>query len=145
MYQTALRAYETVNRSTMTGREVEAAALAKAASRLKECRRQWDAPDRPARLEQALKLNQRIWSILQAELGRPENPLPKEIRLNLLRLSAFVDRRSFEVLAYPEQEKLDILIAINENIAAGLRARPAAAEAGAPRPYPAMAAAAAAL
>jgi flagellar protein FlaF len=129
VYQTALRAYETVNRSTMNGREVEAAALAKAASKLKECRSGWDQPDRAARMERALKFNQRVWCILQAELARPENPLPAEIKGNLLRLSAFVDKRSFEILAYPERGKLDMLIEINENIAAGLRSRPAAAEA----------------
>jgi flagellar protein FlaF len=32
-----------------------------------------------------------------------------------------VDRRSFEVLAYPAPEKLDVLININLNVAAGLR------------------------
>lgn len=132
MYQTAFKAYETVNRATMNGREVEAAALTKAASKLKECRSGWELPGRAARMEQALKFNQRVWSILQAELARPENPLPVEIKGNLLRLSAFVDRRSFELLAYPERGKLDMLIEINENIAAGLRTRCAAAET--PRP-----------
>jgi len=33
----------------------------------------------------------------------------------------FVDRRIFEVMAYPSSEKLDILININRNLAAGLR------------------------
>jgi len=49
------------------------------------------------------------------------NPLPQQIKENVLRLSAFVDRRVFEVLAYPATEKLDILININTNIAAGLK------------------------
>jgi flagellar protein FlaF len=51
-----------------------------------------------------------------------ENPLPHHVRDCVLRLSAFVDQRIFEVLAFPAAEKLDILIAINTNIAAGLKA-----------------------
>jgi flagellar protein FlaF len=50
--------------------------------------------------------------------------LPLEIKQNLLALSVFVDRRIFEVMAYPAPEKLDILININRNIAAGLRGDP---------------------
>jgi flagellar protein FlaF len=49
------------------------------------------------------------------------NPMPEEIKRNLLALSLFVDRRSFEALAYPAPEKLDILININLNVASGLR------------------------
>jgi len=49
------------------------------------------------------------------------NPLPQQIRENVLRLSAFIDRRIFDTLAYPSPEKLDILININTNIAAGLK------------------------
>jgi flagellar protein FlaF len=41
--------------------------------------------------------------------------------LDGLRLSAFVDRRIFETLAAPAPEKLEAIININNNIAAGLR------------------------
>jgi len=50
-----------------------------------------------------------------------DNPLPEEVKHNLLSLSLFIDRRTFEALAYPAPEKLDILININLNVAAGLR------------------------
>jgi flagellar protein FlaF len=126
VYQTALRAYENVNKTTMSGREVEAAVLTKASIRLRECQSGWNSPGHAAKLDAALKFNQRIWSILQAELGKPENPLPNSLKADLLRLSAFVDKRIFEIIAYPEPQKLSILISINENISAGLRTRPAA-------------------
>jgi flagellar protein FlaF len=42
----------------------------------------------------------------------------------LLRLVAFIDKRTLETIAYPSPEKLTILININQNIAAGLRTRP---------------------
>jgi len=45
----------------------------------------------------------------------------------LFRLSAFIDQRTLDTMAYPSPEKLTILININHNIAAGLRIRSAAA------------------
>ena len=135
MYRNPIETYESVNKSTASGREIEAAVLSKAAKKLKECQYNWDAPDRADRLDQAIRYNQRIWSILQAELDKDENPLPGEIKINLLRLSAFIDQRSLDIMAYPEPQKLNIIIDINNNIAAGLRARPAN-RASSPQPQP---------
>lgn len=121
MYSNPLQAYQTVEKKTLSGRETEARILTQAALTLKECQKNWDAPDRKARLDEALSFNQRIWSIFQAELTKPDNPLPKKLRMDLLRLSGFVDKRIFEVQARPAPEKLTIIIDINNNIAAGLR------------------------
>lgn len=119
-----MEAYESVNQSTMSGREIEAAVLTKAARKLKVCQDNWDADDRHANLDIALKFNQRIWSIFQGELAREDNPLPRKLKVDLLSLSAFIDRRIFEIIANPSPEKLTIVININNNIAAGLRKRP---------------------
>ena len=120
MYSSPLQAYETVNKTTMSGREIEAAVLNQAALKLKDCQDNWDTDDRDERLNAALEFNQQIWSILQGELVKPDNPLPKQIRQNLLALSAYVDKRIFEIMAFPSPEKLNIVIDINRNIAAGL-------------------------
>ena len=120
----SLRAYESVSQATMPGREVEAAVLTKAARKLRECRDNWYAPNREEKLEEALKFNQRIWSIFQGELSREDHELPRKIRLDILRLAAFIDRRIFETLAQPSPDKLKIVIDINSNQAAGLRTRP---------------------
>jgi flagellar protein FlaF len=56
---------------------------------------------------------------------REDNPLPKKLKVDILSLSAFIDRRIFEIMAQPAPEKLKIIIDINNNIAAGLRTRPA--------------------
>jgi flagellar protein FlaF len=125
VYQSALKAYDNVNKTTMSGRDVEAEALTKAALKLKECQENWAENGRHTGLEAALKYNQRVWTILQAELEKPENLLPNTLKVDLLRLSAFVDKRTLEALAYPGPEKLTILININQNIAAGLRTRQA--------------------
>ncbi len=123
MYSNPLNAYKSVNKTTMSGRDVEAEVLTKAARKLKECQDKWDAPDRDEKLDVALKFNQRIWSIFQGELAKENNPLPAQLKVNLLNLSAFIDRRIFETLAYPTPDKLTIIININNNIAAGLRER----------------------
>ena len=120
MYSSPLQAYETVNKTTMSGHAIEASVLNQAALKLKECQESWDADDRDERLDAALNFNQQIWSILQGELLKPENPLPRQIRQNLLTLSAFIDKRIFEIMAFPSPEKLNIVIDINRNIAAGL-------------------------
>ncbi len=124
MYANPLQAYDTVSRTTLPGAEVEARVLTKAALKLKECQVNWHTGGKGARLEEALKFNQRIWSIFQGELGRADNPLPKQLRRNLLSLSAFIDKQIFETMAFPASEKLTPIININQNIAAGLREQP---------------------
>ena len=123
MLSNPLQAYQTVEKTTLSGRETEARVLTQAALMLKECQQNWDAQDRQARLDEALRFNQRIWSIFQAELAKPDNPLPNKLRIDLLRLSGFVDKRIFEIQARPEAAKLTIIIDINQNIAAGLRTK----------------------
>ena len=127
MYSSPLQAYEKVNKTTMSGREIEAAVLNQAAIKLKECQDNWNADDRDERLDAALNFNQQIWSILQGELLKADNPLPQQIRQNLLALSAYVDKRIFEIMAFPSPGKLNIVIDINRNIAAGLLEADAAA------------------
>jgi flagellar biosynthesis activator protein FlaF len=119
--QNAVRSYQTVDNKTMSGRETEARVLTQGALKLVDCQNNWDAPDLKQRLDKALRYNQRIWSIFQAELAKPENPLPVQIKQNVLLLSSFIDRRIFDTMAFPEKQKLDIIIKINQNIAAGLR------------------------
>ena len=121
MYNNALNAYKSIEKATVSGRETEARVLTEAALKLRVCQKRWDNNDRNEMLDEALKYNQRIWTIVQSELGKEDNPLPGNIKHDLLRLSGFIDKRIFEVMAFPEPEKLDILIRINENIAAGLR------------------------
>jgi flagellar protein FlaF len=105
----------------MSGRETEARVLTQAALKLVECQNNWDAAGLKQRLDDALKYNQRIWSIFQVEMLKSENPLPDQIKNNILMLSRFIDKRIFDTMAFPEKQKLTILIKINQNIAAGLR------------------------
>ena len=124
MYRSPLQAYETVNKTTMSGREIEAAVLTKAACKLRECQHNWDNEDGKQKLNEALKYNQLIWNIFQGELKKDDNPLDKRLRADLLRLSALVDRQIFDTMGDPSPDKLNLVIDINNNIAAGLRQIP---------------------
>jgi flagellar protein FlaF len=68
----------------------------------------------------AVRLNWRLWTIIQAEQADPECTSPREIRESMLNLANFVDKQSIDILATPIPDKLNILISINRNIAAGL-------------------------
>lgn len=121
MQQQSVNAYTSIQKETLNGRELEASVLSRAGLMLKSVKDNWDSPDRDQKLLEAVKFNQKVWSFFQAELSDPENPLPKNLREDILNLSIFIDKRLFEVLAFPEPEKLAIVIDIDFNIAAGLR------------------------
>jgi flagellar biosynthesis activator protein FlaF len=114
-------AYNKAQCATLTDRELEAAVLIKAAAFLRHAQTQWASPERDKLLDEALRFNQRIWTFFQVSLMEEQNRLPAEIKAQVLSLSAFVDRRIFEIMAFPEADKLSVLIAINTNIAAGLK------------------------
>ena len=124
MFNNPLQAYQKVDKTTMSGRETEARVLTMAAMKLKECQDNWETDSSHALLDNALRFNQQVWSIFQSELAKAENPLPDGIKRDVLRLAAFIDKRIFETMAHPSPEKLDIIIKINRNIAAGLRGSP---------------------
>lgn len=108
----------------MDPRSTEAWALAEASRRLMAAAR---ADDKGESLREALRLNQRLWSIFQASLIDPESQLPKDIRDNVLALSVMVDRHLVQRLADLDGSKIEPIIAINRAIAEGLSMTPAAA------------------
>jgi len=125
MNQSPINAYTSIQKEHLSGRELEASVLSRAGLMLKQVQENWDASDRERKLVDAVKFNQKVWSFFQAELSDPENPLPKKLREDILNLSIFIDKQLFDVLAYPDAEKLTIVIDINFNIAAGLRTKAA--------------------
>lgn len=123
MLQSPLNAYTNMQKESLSGRELEASVLSRAGIMLKQVQENWNAPDRDQKMLEAVKFNQKVWSFFQAELSDPENPLPKKLREDILNLSIFIDKRLFEVMAFPDPEKLSIVIDIDFNIAAGLRTK----------------------
>ena len=122
MFNSARQAYDQGAKTTTSSRQLEAAALFKCARMLESCQRSWDAPGRAEALDEALRNNLRLWTLFQAELARPEHEMPADMRLNLLRITRFVDKRTFELMADPQPERIQALIEINRNLGAGLSA-----------------------
>lgn len=122
--QQAINTYTSMQKENLSGRELEASVLTRAGLMLKQVQDNWDDPERDPKLLEAIKFNQKVWSFFQAELTDPENPLPKNLREDILNLSIFIDKRLFEVMANPSKEKLSIVVDINFNLAAGLRTKP---------------------
>ena len=120
MYSKVLKAYRKVEKTTASPREIEAKVLINGAMKLKRCQEHWESEDFKERLHDALKYNQKIWTIFQADLARDENPLPGDLKRNLLKLSALIDRHILSSFAHPEPERLSRIIHINLGIAAGL-------------------------
>lgn len=120
MYSSPRDAYQSAAKASASNRDLESAALFKAARLLDGCRQGWDSPERPARLEEALTYHQRLWTFFQGELSHPANPLPAELRSWLLSLSVFLDKRTMELRANPDPAGLEALIRINREIAMGL-------------------------
>lgn len=121
--------YASQQRSQLENAAPQAAegwALVETARRLESAKR---TPDDTNAILSAVRVNWRIWTIIQSSLVDPECPLPKEIRENLLNLSRFIDRRSAELIASPaDVHKLDVLINIDRQIGAGLLGNPADGE-----------------
>ena len=68
--------------------------------------------------ERALKYNQLLWSIIQADVTEEDNALPEVLNANLMSLSFFVDNQTSKSLTDPNEELYDSLI--NLNISEGL-------------------------
>ncbi len=115
--------YKKTERFTAPPRRNEARVLTQAAMKLKQCQENWEAEDRAETLNEALKYNQKLWSVLQADLVTEANPLPKELRVNLLKLGAFIDKQTVRIMISPTPDKLTPIININLSLAAGLQGK----------------------
>ncbi|MBO34196.1 MAG: flagellar protein FlaF [Rhodospirillaceae bacterium] len=134
MSQDKLQAYAQTQKSSMPPREVEAMAFTKAALMLEEAKGELDDYDA---YSAALKFNQLLWTIIQADIVDKENQLPPQLKANILSLSIFVDRQTIKALADTKGQHLESLININKNLAEGLLTNPEGATAGAPAEKPA--------
>ena len=121
MSQDKLQAYAQTQKSALPPREVEAMAFTKAALMLDEAKGQTDDYDAYAA---ALKFNQLLWTIIQADIIDTSNQLPAQLKANILSLSIFVDKQTVKALADTNGEYLDSLIDINKNLAEGLLTKP---------------------
>jgi flagellar biosynthesis activator protein FlaF len=102
-------------------REIEGWALMKSAARLDKARLDTNDDDE---FRESLRVNQLLWTIFQDSVARPDTELPTDVRDNILRLSIFVDKRTYQCLGDMDRDKLQLLIDLNRNIALGLMGMP---------------------
>jgi flagellar protein FlaF len=121
----AANAYARTAKMGQTGRETEASVLLNAAARLQTIIDNWD--ERQGELGDALTYNRRVWTILSTGATAEENQLPIGVKESIMNLSVFIFKRTFDLMFEPSAQKLHVLVSINRNIAAGLRASPVAA------------------
>ncbi len=124
MYSQVAQAYQRTNQATASPRELEALLLIKAAAKLQSVRDEWDETEEKARsaaLDEALTYNRRLWTILVTSATKEENPLPVDLKQNIGNLGIFILNHTMRLLIRPEAARLDVLINVNRQIAAGLR------------------------
>ena len=126
-------AYRSSQKLGAEARQTEARALLETARALSEAQNNIDDLDS---YRAALRLNWRLWTIFQSDVSSAENPLPDEIKQNILNLSVFIDKHTVDALANPEARKLKVLVDINRNIAGGLMTDPGGEDGGGEPPPP---------
>ena len=123
-YAQAAGAYGTnAQKHTPDQRELEGRVLLKAASMLKELQDNW-AEVNSEILDSTLKYNRQIWMMFYdtAIENNEDTKRPDDLRSNIINLANFIFKREVEIMADKERSpsKLDALININREIAAGL-------------------------
>ena len=109
-------------------RELEARVLLKAARQLQALKDDWDNVT-PELLDDTLRYNRQIWLMFVDTAMEDNSPdRPQELRNNIANLGMYIFNHSVDILASPAKNKLDILIDINREIAAGLMTKPKPAE-----------------
>ena len=118
-------AYAKTAQTTGSPRELEAQLLLRAAAKLQAFK---DAgADLHSDAVSAIRYNRRLWLLFASAIGKPENPLPREIKQNLANLANFIINHSMQ-LEFDRAEarnRVGVLININREIAAGLRTQAA--------------------
>ena len=120
MQNSAAHAYQKVGKQTVSPRVLEANLLSRAAAQLQMVRDNWDT--RRHELREALLFNRKLWNIFLTSVTGEESQLPDKLRENIANLGLFVMKQTVSMQDNPVPQKLDTLININRELAAGLRA-----------------------
>ncbi len=120
--QNAVEAYSQTAKIATAPRDREASLLIKAATQLHNVQEHW-SDDQSDALDDALYYNRRLWTVFVSSVARRDNPLPLQIKNNIASLAAFIFHHTLMIQKEPAPEKLNTLININREIAAGLHGR----------------------
>lgn len=109
--------YKSQQQAAEDPRMAEARALLRCAAALEEAQAEGTTY---ADYCNAIRLNQKLWTLFQATLMDESNQLPVHLKDILKNLSIYVDGRSLRAFAAHDPRALNVLISINKEIAAGL-------------------------
>lgn len=115
----ATSAYAKTAQKTASPRELEAQLLLKAAAKIQMIIDGTTTDPDP--IQDALRYNRRLWTILLTSLTEPNHPMPVEIRQNLANLALFQVSHTRAVELEPDVSAMGVLVNINRRIAEGLR------------------------
>lgn len=123
-YAKAAGAYDQHARShTPDQRELEARILLKAAAQMQQLQEKWEEMT-AEELDDVLSYNRQIWLMFVDTAVEDQDPgRPVALRNNIANLGLFIFKHILDILARPQKNKLDILIEINREIAAGLMSK----------------------
>lgn len=126
-YAAAAGAYDQhAQKHTPNQRETEARVLLKAAKAFQDIQKRWQDISRED-LDECLKYNRQIWMMfVDTAIENDDGDRPAELRNNIANLGVFIFNHTLDILADPQPQKLDILVEINREIAAGLMTQPKA-------------------
>lgn len=125
-HASAAAAYGQKAKETATNqRELEGQLLIKYAQKMRALQDNWEDVSH-SELDEVLSHNRKLWTLFydtaleerEGDKGRPD-----ELKQNIVALSEYIFNRTIKTLAAPEKDKLNILIDINKEIAAGLLAQ----------------------
>jgi flagellar protein FlaF len=113
----AKSAYSAAKAPTRTAKNLEYEVIARITRRMVAAAQK----GRPGfkELVEALKDNRKLWSIFADEVANPENPLPEDLKSQLLYLREFTNQHTSKVMA--RKADVRMLVEINTAIMRGLR------------------------
>ena len=122
--QEAINAYAQTTNTALEPRQIDAAALIKAATLMQELKDNWES--QKGALDDVLQFNRKLWTIFASSMADETHGLPLDVKNNVASLGVFVFKHTVDILKEPSPEKLDTLININHELAKGLRETPPA-------------------
>ena len=115
---------DNAQKHTPDQRELEAHALLKAAKALSDLQDGWAANPSKEEIEEILQYNRQIWMMFyDAAIENEGGNRPNDLRSNIVNLANFIFKREVEIMSDPQKDKLNILININKEVAAGLMSK----------------------
>jgi len=125
-YAKASHVYGKQAKETPDQRELEGHVLLKAAGEIQRLYDRWDEATSED-IENILTYNRKLWMLFFDNAIESPEGQPLALRNNIVNLCNFIFKRSLNIQAEPQREKLRVLIDINREVAAGLMTKPQAA------------------